>query len=79
MADIAITFTHVLEKKDIEPLIDNIKKIGGIKSISVPWVLIRYMLIFNAKNIPALIPLSLRGVKFNREPPQKIFLRNMLI
>ena len=36
VADIAITFTHVLEKKDIEPLIDNIKKIEGIKSISIP-------------------------------------------
>ena len=37
------------------------------------------MLIFNAIIIPALIPLSLRGVKFKPESPQKIFLRNMLI
>jgi K+-transporting ATPase ATPase B chain len=36
-------------------------------------------LIFNAIIIPALIPLSLRGVKFKPEPPQKIFLRNMVI
>ena len=36
-------------------------------------------LIFNAIIIPALIPLSLRGVKFKPEPPQKTFLRNMLI
>jgi len=36
-------------------------------------------LIFNALIIPALIPLSLRGVKFKPEPPQKTFLRNMLI
>ena len=36
-------------------------------------------LIFNAIIIPALIPLSLRGVKFKLEPPQKTFLRNMLI
>jgi K+-transporting ATPase ATPase B chain len=36
-------------------------------------------LLFNAIIIPALIPLSLRGVKFKPEPPQKTFLRNMLI
>lgn len=36
-------------------------------------------LIFNAAIIPLLIPLALRGVKFKPEPPQKTFLRNMLI
>lgn len=36
-------------------------------------------LIFNAIIIPLLIPLSLRGVKFKPEPPQKTFLRNMTI
>ena len=36
-------------------------------------------IIFNAIIIPALIPLSLRGVKFKAEPPQKTFLKNMLI
>ena len=36
-------------------------------------------LIFNAIIIPALIPLSLRGVTFRPEPPQKTFIRNMLI
>jgi len=36
VADIAISFTHVLEKKDIEPLINVITRIGGIKSISIP-------------------------------------------
>jgi K+-transporting ATPase ATPase B chain len=36
-------------------------------------------LIFNAAIIPALIPLSLRGVKFKPEPPQTTFLRNMFI
>ena len=36
-------------------------------------------LIFNAIIIPALIPLSLRGVKFKPEPPQKTFLRNIVI
>lgn len=36
-------------------------------------------LIFNAAVIPALIPLSLKGVKFKPEPPQKTFVKNMLI
>jgi K+-transporting ATPase ATPase B chain len=36
-------------------------------------------LIFNAIIIPLLIPLSLRGVKFKPEPPQKTFVRNMLL
>jgi K+-transporting ATPase ATPase B chain len=36
-------------------------------------------LIFNAIIIPALIPLSLRGVRFKPEPRQKTFLRNMVI
>ena len=36
-------------------------------------------MIFNAIMIPALIPLSLRGVRFRPEPPEKTFIRNMLI
>ncbi len=36
-------------------------------------------LIFNAIIIPLLIPLSLRGVKFKPEPPEKTFIRNMFI
>jgi K+-transporting ATPase ATPase B chain len=36
-------------------------------------------LIFNAAIIPLLIPLSLSGVKFKPEPPQRTFIRNMLI
>jgi K+-transporting ATPase ATPase B chain len=36
-------------------------------------------LIFNAIIIPILIPLSLRGVKYKPEPPQKTFIKNMLI
>lgn len=36
-------------------------------------------LIFNAIIIPILIPLSLRGVKYRPEPPQKTFIKNMLI
>lgn len=44
-----------------------------------PETAILSTLIFNAIIIPALIPLSLRGVKFKPEPPQKTFLRNMVI
>ncbi len=36
-------------------------------------------LIFNALIIPALIPLSLRGIKFKAEQPQQTFIRNILI
>ncbi len=36
-------------------------------------------LIFNAIVIPFLIPLSLRGVKYKPESPQKTFVKNMLI
>jgi len=44
-----------------------------------PQTAILSTLIFNAFIIPALIPLSLRGVKFKAEAPQKTFIRNMLI
>ncbi|HEY7079352.1 MAG TPA: HAD-IC family P-type ATPase, partial [Nitrososphaeraceae archaeon] len=44
-----------------------------------PETAILSTLIFNAMIIPALIPLSLRGVEFKAEPPQKTFIRNMLI
>lgn len=36
-------------------------------------------LIFNAIIIPILIPLSLRGVKYKPEAPQRTFVKNMLI
>ena len=36
-------------------------------------------LIFNAVIIPILIPLSLKGVKYKPENPQKTFIKNMLI
>jgi K+-transporting ATPase ATPase B chain len=36
-------------------------------------------LIFNAIIIPILIPLSLRGVKYKPEAPQRTFIKNMLI
>ena len=44
-----------------------------------PQTAILSTLIFNAIIIPALIPLSLRGVTFKAESPQKTFIRNMLI
>ena len=44
-----------------------------------PETAILSTLIFNAIIIPALIPLSLRGIKFKPEPPEKTFIKNMLI
>lgn len=51
----------------------------NVMQLHSPETAILSTLIFNAFIIPALIPLSLRGVKFKPEPPQKTFLRNMLI
>src|SRR5204862_7344420 len=36
-------------------------------------------MLFNAANIPALIPLALKGVKFRAEPMERTFVRNMAI
>lgn len=51
----------------------------NVMQLHNPETAILSTLIFNALIIPALIPLSLRGVKFKPESPQKTFLRNMLI
>jgi K+-transporting ATPase ATPase B chain len=51
----------------------------NVMQLHNPETAILSTLIFNAIIIPALIPLSLRGVKFKPEPPQKTFIRNMLI
>jgi potassium-transporting ATPase ATP-binding subunit len=51
----------------------------NIMQLHSPDTAILSTLIFNAAVIPALIPLSLKGVKFKPEPPQKTFLKNMLI
>ena len=51
----------------------------NIMQLHSPETAILSTLIFNAIIIPALIPLSLRGVKFKPEPPQKTFLRNIVI
>lgn len=51
----------------------------NVMQLHSPETAVLSTLIFNAIIIPALIPLSLRGVKFKPEPPQKTFLRNMLI
>lgn len=51
----------------------------NLMQLHSPETAILSTLIFNAIIIPALIPLSLRGVKFKAESPQKTFIRNMLI
>ena len=51
----------------------------NIMHLHSPETAILSTLIFNAVIIPALIPISLRGVRFKPEPPQKTFVRNMLI
>lgn len=51
----------------------------NIMQLHNPETAILSTLIFNAIVIPALIPLSLRGIKFKAEETQKIFIRNMLI
>jgi K+-transporting ATPase ATPase B chain len=51
----------------------------NIMQLHSPETAILSTLIFNAIIIPLLIPLALRGVKFKPEPPQKTFIRNMLI
>jgi len=51
----------------------------NVMQLHSPETAILSTLIFNAIIIPLLIPLALRGVKFKPEPPQKTFLKNMLI
>ena len=54
-------------------------QILNIMHLHSPETAILSTLIFNAIIIPALIPISLRGVTFKPEPPQKTFVRNMLV
>jgi K+-transporting ATPase ATPase B chain len=51
----------------------------NVMQLHNPETAILSTLIFNAIVIPGLIPISLRGVKFKAESPQKTFIRNMLI
>jgi K+-transporting ATPase ATPase B chain len=51
----------------------------NVMQLHSPATAILATLIFNAIMIPTLIPLSLRGVSFRPEPPEKTFIRNMLI
>jgi potassium-transporting ATPase ATP-binding subunit len=51
----------------------------NVMHLHSPETAILSTLIFNAIIIPALIPLSLRGIKFKAEPPEKTFIKNMLI
>jgi K+-transporting ATPase ATPase B chain len=50
----------------------------NVMHLHSPETAILSTLIFNAIIIPALIPLSLRGIKFKPEPPEKTFIKNML-
>jgi K+-transporting ATPase ATPase B chain len=59
---------------------DNPKlEVLNIMQLHSPETAVLSTLIFNAIIIPFLIPLSLRGVKYKPEPPQKTFLKNMLV
>jgi len=51
----------------------------NVMHLHSPETAILSTLIFNAIIIPALIPLSLRGIKFKAESPQQIFIKNMMI
>jgi potassium-transporting ATPase ATP-binding subunit len=51
----------------------------NIMQLHSPETAVLSTLIFNAIIIPALIPLSIKGVKFKLESPEKMFYRNMTI
>lgn len=51
----------------------------NVMQLHNPETAILSTLIFNAIIIPLLIPLALRGVRFKPEPPQRTFVKNMLI
>lgn len=51
----------------------------NIMQLHSPETAILATLIFNAIIIPALIPLSLRGIKSKPEPLEQTFIRNVLI
>jgi K+-transporting ATPase ATPase B chain len=51
----------------------------NVMQLHNPETAILSTLIFNAIVIPLLIPLALRGVGFKPEPPQRTFVKNMLI
>jgi K+-transporting ATPase ATPase B chain len=51
----------------------------NIMQLHSPETAVLSTLIFNAVVIPALIPLTLRGIRFKPASPQKIFLKNMSI
>ncbi len=51
----------------------------NVMQLHSPETAVLSTLIFNAIIIPALIPLSLKGIKFKAEDPQMTFIKNMLI
>ncbi len=50
-----------------------------VMQLHSPVTAVLATMIFNAAIIPALIPLSLKGVKFRAEPMERTFVRNMAI
>jgi potassium-transporting ATPase ATP-binding subunit len=61
-------------------MLENPKLEGlNIMQLYSPETAILSTLIFNAIIIPVLVPLSLRGVKFRPETPEKMLIRNMTI
>ena len=51
----------------------------NIMQLHSPQTAILSTLIFNAIIIPALIPISLKGIRFKAESLQKIFVKNLVI
>jgi K+-transporting ATPase ATPase B chain len=51
----------------------------NIMQLHSPVTAILATMVFNAIIIPALVPLSLRGVKFRPESTERTFVRNMAI
>jgi potassium-transporting ATPase ATP-binding subunit len=51
----------------------------NIMQLHSPQTAILSTLIFNALIIPALIPISLKGIRFKAESLQKIFVKNLVI
>jgi K+-transporting ATPase ATPase B chain len=59
---------------------DNPKmEVLNVMQLHSPESAVLSTLIFNAIVIPMLIPLSLKGVKYKAELPEKTFIKNMLI
>src|SRR6266566_1543863 len=58
---------------------DPAARLLDVMQLHSPVTAVLATMIFNAAIIPALIPLSLKGVKFRAEPMERTFVRNMAI